>query len=61
MDLNRAVWRKASRSTVENDNCVEVAGVPSIVAFRDSKDPNGPKLIINISDFRHLVDALKNL
>ncbi|TDD15928.1 DUF397 domain-containing protein [Actinomadura sp. KC06] len=48
-----ALWRKASRSTAEGDNCVEIAGSPNIVALRDSKDPNGPKLIISTSDFRH--------
>ncbi|MEU8801195.1 DUF397 domain-containing protein [Spirillospora sp. NPDC048819] len=61
MDLTKAVWRKASRSTVQNDNCVEVADVPRAVAIRDSKDPHGPKLIMNRSDFRRLADALKNL
>ncbi|TYK53299.1 DUF397 domain-containing protein [Actinomadura decatromicini] len=61
MDLTKAAWRKASRSTVQNDNCVEVAGAPYIVAFRDSKDPNGPKLIISNSDFRNLANVLKNI
>nr|WP_246178437.1 DUF397 domain-containing protein [Actinomadura decatromicini] len=55
------VWRKASRSTAEGDNCVEVAGAPNIVAFRDSKDPDGPKLILSASDFRNFANALKNL
>ncbi|GAA2135697.1 DUF397 domain-containing protein [Actinomadura napierensis] len=61
MDLSRALWRKASRSTAENDNCVEVAGIPNIVALRDSKDPNGPKILVSRSDFRHLAETLKNI
>ncbi|TDD79726.1 DUF397 domain-containing protein [Actinomadura darangshiensis] len=61
MDLSRAVWRKASRSTVQNDSCVEVAGVPKVVAFRDSKDPGGPKLLISQDEFRDLANALKSL
>lgn len=61
MDLSKAVWRKASRSTVQNDNCVELAGVLDAVAFRDSKDPNGPKLIIDNSDFKRFANILKNL
>ncbi|SFP90363.1 protein of unknown function [Actinomadura madurae] len=61
MDLSKAVWRKASRSTVQNDNCVEVAGVSNIVAFRDSKDPDGPKLVISHSDFQSLARKVKNL
>jgi Domain of unknown function (DUF397) len=37
-------WRKSSH-TVSSGNCVEVAAnVPGVVAVRDSKDPNGPKL-----------------
>ncbi|MFC4048883.1 DUF397 domain-containing protein [Actinomadura syzygii] len=61
MDLTKAAWRKASRSTVQNDNCVEVAGASNIVALRDSKDPDGPKLVLSTGDFRNLANALKNL
>ncbi|MEU8801194.1 DUF397 domain-containing protein [Spirillospora sp. NPDC048819] len=61
MDLSRVVWRRASRSTAEGDNCVEVADVPRAVAIRDSKDPHGPKLIMNRDDFGRLAEALKNL
>ncbi|MWA05764.1 DUF397 domain-containing protein [Actinomadura sp. LD22] len=61
MDLSKAAWRKASRSTAQADNCVEVAGVPNVVALRDSKDPNGPKIIVSRSDFRHLAETLKNI
>ncbi|QXJ23983.1 DUF397 domain-containing protein [Actinomadura graeca] len=61
MDLTQARWRRASHSTVENDNCVEVAGVASVVVVRDSKDPDGPKLLINHNDFRHFAGILKSL
>ncbi|MFA1548449.1 DUF397 domain-containing protein [Actinomadura chokoriensis] len=60
MDLSNAVWRKASRSTAEGDNCVEIAGTSQAVAFRDSKDPDGPKLIIGPSEFRRFVGVLKH-
>jgi len=43
MELNRPGWRKASHST-SNGQCVEVAGVGTAVAVRDSKDPDGPRL-----------------
>jgi Domain of unknown function (DUF397) len=38
-------WRKSSYSA-SSGNCVEVAAnLPGMVAVRDSKDPDGPKLI----------------
>ena len=47
MDLSRAEWRKASYSTGNGGNCVEVArNLPGVVAVRDSKDPEGPKLAV---------------
>jgi len=43
-NLSRAVWRKSTRSSGQ-DNCVEVAAnLPGIVAVRDSKNPGGPAL-----------------
>ena len=46
MDLTRANWRKSSYSNANGGQCVEVArNLPGAVAVRDSKDPDGPKLI----------------
>lgn len=61
MDLSKAAWRKASRSNDSGANCVEVAGVPNIVALRDSKDPHGPNILVSRKDFRHFTETLKNL
>ncbi|MWA05763.1 DUF397 domain-containing protein [Actinomadura sp. LD22] len=61
MRLSNIVWRKASRSTAENDNCVEVADGAGVVAVRDSKDPDGPMLILNRNEFRHLAETLKGI
>lgn len=55
------VWRKASRSTENGGDCVEVASVPGTTAIRDSKDPSGPKLIMSHDDFRRFTEILKNL
>jgi hypothetical protein len=46
MDLNRAHWRKSTRSGDNGGNCIEVArNLHGVVAVRDSKDPDGPKLV----------------
>lgn len=40
-----AMWRKSSRSNGSGGACVEVASnLPEVVAVRDSKDPDGPRL-----------------
>ncbi len=45
MELSGAEWRKSSRSSSSGGNCVEVAGnLRGVIAIRDSKDPDGPKL-----------------
>ncbi|MEV4004676.1 DUF397 domain-containing protein [Actinomadura sp. NPDC049753] len=60
MDLSTAVWRKSSRSSSNGGNCVELARVNDIVAVRDSKDPDGPKLLITPQALRHLGEAIKS-
>jgi hypothetical protein len=47
-DLSQAIWRKSSYSSSTGQNCVEVAvNLPGVVAVRDSKNPNGPKLLVS--------------
>lgn len=38
------VWRKASYSGDNGGACVEVASTKPLIAVRDSKDPNSPRL-----------------
>ena len=60
MDLSAAVWRKSSRSSDNGGQCVEVAmNLPGVVAVRDSKDPNGPKLLFSPTDWKTFVNSLK--
>jgi hypothetical protein len=60
MDLSRAQWRKASRSSSNGGNCVEVArNLPGIVAVRDSKNPHGPVLTISRDDWTDLITRLQ--
>lgn len=57
MDLNNATWRKASRSGENGGNCVELAGLPGAVAVRDSKDPDGPVLLLTRAALRTAVQS----
>lgn len=59
MALNNLDWRKSSRSGEAGDNCVELAELPNGVGIRDSKDPDGLKLLMGRGDFAALMAALK--
>ena len=43
MDMNPR-WRRATYSSSNGGNCIEVAAAGHTVAVRDSKDPDGPRL-----------------
>lgn len=49
-DLSQCAWRKSSWSTSEA-NCVEVASTLSVMAVRDSKNPDGPTLAFPVSSW----------
>ncbi|MFC5824001.1 DUF397 domain-containing protein [Nonomuraea insulae] len=60
MDLSAAVWRKSSRSSDNGGQCVEVAtNLPGVVAVRDSKDPDGPKLFFNHNEWKAFIDGVR--
>ena len=53
VDLSRAVWRKSSYSGGNGGQCVEVAlNLPGIVAVRDSKNPDGTKLVVTAEQWQ---------
>ena len=57
-DLSRAEWHKSSYSS-QDGNCVEVArNLPDIVAIRDSKNPEGPTLVVTREAWRAFVRQL---
>ena len=60
MDLSRAEWRKASRSSSNGGDCVEVArNLPGTVAVRDSKDPHGPVLTVSTDEWASFITRLR--
>jgi hypothetical protein len=60
MDLSCAHWRKASYSGTNGGNCVEVAAnLPGVVAVRDSKDPDGPVLVLDPAAWQAFAGRVK--
>ncbi|HEX5116850.1 MAG TPA: DUF397 domain-containing protein [Pseudonocardiaceae bacterium] len=55
---NNLAWRKSSRSSGGDSNCVEVASSGLLVAVRDSKRP-GPVLVVPADAWRAFVGRTK--
>ena len=54
------VWRKASHSGANGGDCVEVTATPAaMVAVRDSKDPDGPRLAFAPGDWQAFTTQIK--
>lgn len=53
------LWRKATRSNTSGGDCVEVARLDGNIALRDSKDPDGPKVILSHERFTRFVEAVR--
>ena len=53
-------WRKSSHSGSSTDEmCVEVAELVNGVGIRDSKDPDGGRLVVNRAQLGSLMQAIK--
>ncbi|WP_329084643.1 DUF397 domain-containing protein [Streptosporangium sp. NBC_01469] len=54
-------WRKASLSSAEGQNCVEVAALPGgEQAVRDSKNPSGPVLRFTPGQWNSFIRGVKD-
>jgi hypothetical protein len=53
-------WRKSSHSGHSGGDCVEVADLAIAVGVRDSKDPEGPKLMFGAAAWRAFTREAKN-
>ena len=53
------VWRKSPYSGSNGGDCIEVAPLPAAIAVRDSKDPDGPKLIFTPQAWAAFTTAIR--
>jgi Domain of unknown function (DUF397) len=61
VNIERADWRKSSHSGDNGGNCVEVArNLPGAVAVRDSKNPEGPKLVFTPDEWRAFAAGVRD-
>src|ERR1700730_5048254 len=58
MDMNLQ-WRKATYSSGNGGNCIEVATADRTVAVRDSKDPDGPCLAFEVRAWQAFAAKVK--
>lgn len=59
-DLSHANWVKSSYSNGQGGACVEcAASLRGLVAVRDSKDPDGPKLAFSPQTWRTFTSHVK--
>jgi Domain of unknown function (DUF397) len=58
IDLRCAAWRKSTHSG-GNGSCVEIADLGRTVAVRDSKDPDGPKIIFTQRNWGIFIQSMK--
>jgi hypothetical protein len=58
MDMNLQ-WRKATYSSGNGGNCIEVATTDRTVAVRDSRNPDGPRLAFDTRAWQTFAAKLK--
>ncbi|WP_328506357.1 DUF397 domain-containing protein [Streptomyces sp. NBC_00391] len=59
--LEVATWIKSSHSGTNGGDCIEIApAIPAVVPVRDSKNPDGPVLVINRSAWLSFIGAVRS-
>jgi hypothetical protein len=53
-------WRKSTYSGSEGGTCVELADLTTAVGIRDSKKPDGPRLVVSRRELSALVAHVKS-
>ncbi|MEU8306137.1 DUF397 domain-containing protein [Actinomadura sp. NPDC048955] len=61
VELANLAWRKARQSLSNGGECVELAGAVGVVAVRDSKDPDGPVLLLTRAALRTAVQSVADM
>nr|WP_232835439.1 DUF397 domain-containing protein [Actinocorallia populi] len=56
----RTEWRKSSHSDHQGGNCIELRRSGTAIAVRDSKNPNGPRLVFARTAFRALTREIRS-
>ena len=59
-DLSRAMWRKSSYSNGSGGACIEAVEAGQVIAVRDSKDPEGPRLFVSPAAWADLTTRIKS-
>lgn len=59
-DLSRAQWRKSSYSG-NTGNCIEVSSLDGVAGVRDSRDQDGPKLLVDQAQWRVFIEVVKSV
>jgi uncharacterized protein DUF397 len=56
--MQQDVWVKAKASDNSGGNCVQVMNLAGDVAVRDSKDPEGPRLVFTAAEWLAFQDGM---